>query len=217
MCIVACARTKKDEWEGSGCKFSLLQKLFFQCCMHNIFLGGIFTKGASRPRMISFNLCGHGYCRGSQGMTPWMVNAVNFSEGRINRKTKPHLQTFPNEVKTQSCGLRRQQTLGAGSLTRMDPHPPVHVYMLPLEPKKIAAFVQKKKKKSKMDHLGSNQLKETGDTCCQAAQRDCLSPSEDSGSVGTCVESTHALILHSMWLHTEKKVDNQSHVRITAN
>lgn len=73
------------------------------------------SPGASGPRMISFILCGHGYCRGSQRMTPWMVNAVNFSEGRINRKTKPHLQTFPNEVKTQSCGLRRRRAADVGS------------------------------------------------------------------------------------------------------
>lgn len=206
MCIAACVH-KKDGWEGGGCKFSLLQKLFFQCCMHNIFLGGIFTKRASGPRVISFILCGHGYCRGSQGMTPWMVNAVNFSEGRINRKTKPHLQTFPNEVKTQSRGLRRRRAadVGAGSQTRTDPHPTVHVYMLPMEQTKKKCSFCARKRNSKMDHPGSNQLKETGDICCQAAQRDCLSPSEDSGSVGTCVESTQALILRSMWLRAEKK------------
>lgn len=143
MCIAACVH-KKDGWEGGGCKFSLLQKLFFQCCMHNIFLGGIFTKRASGPRVISFILCGHGYCRGSQGMTPWMVNAVNFSEGRINRKTKLHLQTFPNEVKTQSRGLRRRRAadIGAGSQTRTDPHPTVHVAYG--TKKKNAAFVQEK-------------------------------------------------------------------------
>lgn len=95
-----------------------------------------------------------------------------------------------------------QQTLGAGSQTRMDPHPPVHVYMLPMEPKKKNCSLCAKKKR---DHPGFNQLKETGDTCCQAAKRNCLSQSEDSGSVGTCVESTQALILHCMWSHGEKK------------
>lgn len=127
--------------------------------MHNIFLGGIFTKRASGPRVISFIQCGHGYCRGSQGMTPWMVNAVNFSEGRINRKTKPHLQTFPNEVKTQSRGLRRRRAadVGAGSQTRTDPHPTVHVYMLPMEQKKMQLLCKKKKFQNGPSRIQSTQ------------------------------------------------------------
>lgn len=147
-------------------------------------------------------LCGHGYCRGSQWMTPWMANAVNSSQRRINRNTQPHLRTFPDEARTQSCGLRGRRAADVGSWkpNKYGPTRPVHVYMLPMEPKKMAAFVDKK------EHPGFNQLQEAGDnTCCQAAQRNRLSHNEDSGSIGTCVESTRALILAYMWLRTEKK------------
>lgn len=108
------------------------------------------SPGASGPRVISLILCGYGYCRGSQGMTPWMVNAVNFSEGRINRKTKPHLQTFPNEVKTQSCGLKRRRAADVGSWksNKNGPTPASPCIYVPYgTKKKYAALVQIKQKK----------------------------------------------------------------------
>lgn len=154
-------------------------------------------------------LCGRGYYGGSQQMMPWRANAVNSLERRVNGK--PHLQTF--EVKTVDWDGGEQQTLGDGSQMIMDPHQPYACIYVAYETKKRCSLCAKKKRT-----IQFNQVKETEDTCCQAAQRNCLSSSEDSGSVSTCVESTHALILHYMWLHTEKKsCNNQGHVRITAN
>lgn len=149
MCIVVCVQSG-----DGGCKFSLLQKLFFQCFMRNIFLGGILTNEPRGPRVISFILCGHGYCRGSQRMTPPMVNAVKCSESRINRKTKPHLQTFLNEIKTQAFdrGRGEEQQTFIWKLNRNglagDAHPATNVYVCLW---KICCFSAKKKKECIQD------------------------------------------------------------------
>lgn len=83
-------------------------------------------------------------------MTLPMVNAVKCSESRINRRTKPHLQTFLNEIKTQS--LRPRPWRGAAAVeleakqerTRWGPTPSDECICMPME--KSAALVQKKKK-----------------------------------------------------------------------
>lgn len=195
VCIAACAGRWTDEWESGGCKFSLLQKLFFQCCIHNIFLGGIFTKEASGPRMTSFCAVvgimeeANRWCRGGQ-----MLSTLWRGELMVNRICK-HLRW---RLWIETAESSRRWEMEAKWLWTHTSH--MLVYMLPMKPKKRCSLCAKKKRT-----IQFNQVKETEDTCCQAAQRNCLSSSEDSGSVSTCVESTHALILHYMWLHTEKK------------
>lgn len=68
-------------------------------------------------------------------MTLPMVNAVKCSESRINRRTKPHLQTFLNEIKTQSFRPRPLRGAAAVQLEAKqnglagDQHPATNVYV----------------------------------------------------------------------------------------
>lgn len=190
--------------------------------MRDIFLGGILSNEPRGPRVISFILCGHSYCRGSQRMTPPMVNAVKCSESRINRKTKPHLQAFLNEIKTQS--LRPRPWRGAADIqleakqewTRSGPTPSNKCICVPME--KSAALVQKKKREniSKMDHPGSNQVKETGDTCCQAKHNAavCLRTRTVKASARVSNQRTHQFCspCGERGPHAQTG-DNQSHVK----
>lgn len=115
-------------------------------------------------------------------MTPWMVNAVNFSEGRINRKTKPHLQTFPNEVEDTKPWIETAESSRRWSWkpNKNGPTPDsacIYVAYGTKKNKKNAAFVQEKEipKRTIQDPINSRKqethvVKQHNGTVCLPAR-----------------------------------------------